>query len=76
MALDGEAEIIWRDIGSKDVHRWAFKTDFQNPYIYKVEPNTCHRVENNTDRPFLMAAFSTVEFDKENPDNTKCKPEE
>ena len=76
IALEGEAELQWSETTNPKIEEpMLLKADFENPYVLEVQPRTCHLVVNKSDKIFKMASFSTEEFDKNNPDNPKCKVE-
>jgi len=69
VALDGQAELSWKEVGKLDgeVHRETMVADFEHLRIFEVQPNTCHWVDSYSEKVFLMASFSTVEFNESEP---------
>ena len=72
MALEGEAELTWRWVGSKEKHTVSLRKDSENPYLLKILPMTCHLVKNISNTVFVMAAFSTKEYNPKEPDKPTC----
>ena len=74
LALSGKAELIWTDKlnpEKTDLHIELFDADLNTPYVLEVPPFVVHWVKNNTNEVFLMASFSTEEYNPSNPDTCR-----
>lgn len=69
LTLKGKADLFWCEFNG-NVKKEIM--DEKNSRIFKIEPYTCHWIKNNYGKKFLMVAFSTQEYDPNNPDNPKC----
>ena len=72
LPIRGAGILSWSDVDGVDTqtHTIVMAADFQNPKLYKIQPKTCHAVENKTEEDFYMLAFSSEDFDPS--DNPKC----
>jgi dTDP-4-dehydrorhamnose 3,5-epimerase-like enzyme len=66
IALNGKAELLWADnLNPKkaEVHKEAFGTNFNEPYVFEIPPFVVHTIINNSKEDFLMASFCSEEYD-------------
>lgn len=76
IALRGEAFLIWTEKTNPeetDLKTMPLKEDFENPYVLEVPPMISHWVRNDSKDVFLMASFSTEEYNSTDPDSFKVK---
>ncbi len=73
LPIRGFAVLSWSDIGGTDPLKGTelMITDFQNPKLFEIHPNTCHIVENKSEEDFYMLSFAS-NFDIDLKNNPKC----
>lgn len=75
-AIKGKAKLLWceqKSAKDEDLKEIRLDEDQENPYVLEITPETCHWVKNDSEVDFLMIAFSSEEYNQDNPDNPKCE---
>lgn len=75
-AVEGKAKLLWceqKSAKDEDLKEIRLDEDYENPYVLEITPETCHWVKNDSDNEFIMIAFSSEEYNKDNPDKPKCE---
>ncbi len=72
LPLSGSASFFWSDEQNPiNVSKLQLRANWHEPYIVEISPMTSHIVRNTTKEEFIMASFSTRDFDSLHSDNFK-----
>jgi oxalate decarboxylase/phosphoglucose isomerase-like protein (cupin superfamily) len=76
LPLNGKALFVWADAQNPkqgDLKQFIIQADYAKPCLIEIPPFVAHWVKNMGLEVFVMASFSTEDFNQENPDKYKVE---